>query len=83
MRTLEHDLGIQDLSECERDILCAPEWLGNSEEFDVGAVLGSSLYSRYSRPTIFRAIKSLQNAGWIEKIGSPRSGTYVRVSGGS
>ena len=76
VRQLERDLGLERYSECERDIVCFGQESASDAGFDVGNLLADDSMRDYSRPTIFRGLKTLLDDQIIEKVGGPRSGVY-------
>ncbi len=76
VRQLEHDMGLARYSECERDIVCFGQDFPSEASFDVRNLLADESMRNYSRPTIFRGLKTLVDDQIIEKVGGPRSGVY-------
>ena len=65
---MESDLGLGDLNDLERRVLSAlGEGAGGlGEAVAIKHVLESNLLERYSRASIYRSLKSLEEAGFIE-----------------
>jgi predicted HTH transcriptional regulator len=74
---MERSMGLEDLTSVERDIYYAA--------FDIAAqdqpvrttnLLSHILMENVSRPTFFRALKSLVNKGYLLQCASSRRGVY-------
>jgi len=65
---MESDLGLGDLNDLERRVLTALGQGTDGEGQDVAIrhVLESNLLGRYSRASIYRSLKSLEEAGFIK-----------------
>ena len=79
IRMLLHDmetkLGIAHLKHIERDVLYAIENLSeNSQIIAARDILEHDLIRSVSRPTIYRALKTLQNENFIERSSGYASG---------
>ena len=70
---LEHDLGLDNLGQIERKVLLAIADVaakkGSAQTHDV---LGHSLLSSFSRPSLFRALKELTDEGKLLKVTDKR-----------
>lgn len=70
MLEIEQSLGLQDLTPVERDILYAANEIVQADEYecvDTNSLFDHTLLSGVSRPTFFRALKSLVNKGYLFK----------------
>ncbi len=75
---MEKSMGLQDLSAVERDIYYA----ASDHAVTVGAVKTTTLQDHalladVSRPTFFRALKSLQGKGYLEQCANSVRGYYI------
>lgn len=75
---MERSLGLQDLSPVERDIYYAASELSKTGD-DVRTVglIEHTLLESVSRPTFFRALKSLVGKGYLSQCNSANRGRYV------
>jgi len=78
MLGMERSLGLQELSSVERDIYYAANELAE----DAGGVqtiglLEHALIAGISRPTFFRALKSLVHKGYLSHCRNVERGRYV------
>lgn len=76
--SMEKSMGLQDLSAVERDIYYA----ASDHAVTVGAVKTTALQDHalladVSRPTFFRALKSLQGKGYLEQCANSVRGYYI------
>lgn len=83
MLEMERAMGLQDLSAVERDIYYA---VADLSDTPAGArtvrILDHTLVSGVSRPTFFRALKSLVSKGYVAQCGSSsRSGYCIKRAG--
>jgi hypothetical protein len=70
---LEADLGISDMSEIERKVLLSlSDVYGQAGVATTGAVLSHPMLSTFSRPSLFRALKTLEAAGKVTKMTEKR-----------
>ncbi len=78
MMSMERSLGLQDLSAVERDIYYAASELSQKGR-DVRTVglIEHSLLESVSRPTFFRALKSLVTKGYLSQCHSVNRGRYL------
>jgi hypothetical protein len=77
MLEMEHSLGLQDLTSVERDLYYAVADLAEpASGARTNTILDHSLMSQVSRPTFFRALKSLVGKGYIEQCGTATRGRY-------
>ena len=75
---MEHALGLQDLSPVERDIYYAASELSEThQEVRTVGLIEHSLLESVSRPTFFRALKSLVSKGYLSQCSSVNRGRYV------
>lgn len=75
---MERSLGLQELSPVERDLYYAASEL--SEDFRQVRTVGlieHSLLTDVSRPTFFRALRSLVSKGYLSQCSSENRGCYV------
>ncbi|WP_372572701.1 hypothetical protein [Ruegeria jejuensis] len=77
LQSMERSLGLQDLSPVERDVYYAASEISKSDE-EVRTVLliEHSLLQTVSRPTFFRAVKSLVNKGYLSHGRASNRGRY-------
>lgn len=75
---MEKSLGLQDLSPVERDIYYAASDLSDQAEGcrTVG-LIEHALLADISRPTFFRALKSLVQKGYLSPSESSARGKYI------
>ncbi len=79
MLEMEKSLGLQELSEVERDILCAASEIAQTELSDYAStshLMNHTLVSGVSRPTFFRALSSLVKKGHLSKNEEDSRGYY-------
>ncbi|MEX0349265.1 MAG: hypothetical protein AB3N15_07535 [Paracoccaceae bacterium] len=78
LQSMERSLGLQNLSPVERDIYYAASEISKSDE-EVRTVLliEHSLLQTVSRPTFFRALKSLVNKGYLSQGRASNRGRYL------
>lgn len=79
VRELERDLGLARYTECERDIICFGQRPVGEVGFEVSQLLEDDFMQSYSRPTVYRGLKTLVDAGVLQRIGSVGSGSYRLV----
>jgi len=78
MLEMERSLGLQDLSAVERDIYYAAIELSNTlNNVKTINLLDHALVVRVSRPTFFRALKSLVARGYLIPAQETRRGQYI------
>lgn len=75
---MEKSMGLQELSSVERDIYYA----ASDHAISTGAVKTTvlqdhTLLTNVSRPTFFRALKSLQSKGYLEQCKNSTRGYYI------
>lgn len=75
---MEQSMGLQELSSVERDIYYA----ASDHAISAGAVKTTALQEHallvnVSRPTFFRALKSLQGKGYLEQCRNSTRGYYI------
>ena len=76
LQSIELELGIEDFSECERNIIAVMTDQSDEKIFTTADISMDELLRNHSRPTIFRSIASLIDRGLIERIGQTKSGVY-------
>ncbi|MFC3613861.1 hypothetical protein ACFORG_08845 [Lutimaribacter marinistellae] len=78
MMSMERSLGLETLSPVERDIYYAANELSEEGEYirTVG-LIEHTLLESVSRPTFFRALKSLVQKGYLSQCDSANRGRYV------
>ncbi|MFA3920364.1 hypothetical protein [Ruegeria hyattellae] len=78
LQSMERSLGLQELSPVERDVYYAASEISKSDE-EVRTVLliEHSLLQTVSRPTFFRALKSLVNKGYLSQGRASNRGRYL------
>ena len=79
---MEHDLGLGDLSQNERDVFYAvvsvieanssPEGVAKSED-----IKSNLLVQGMTQPTFHRSLKVLLDAGLIERAENTKAGSYI------
>jgi len=75
---MERSMGLEDLSTVERDIYYAATDLAeNNHGVRTTGLLAHSLMENVSRPTFFRALKSLVNKGYLSQSSTSRRGVYM------
>ncbi len=78
MRGMEYSMGLEDLTTVERDIYCAAsELAASSEGAETVHMLEHVLVTNVSRPTFFRALKSLVNKGYLSNRDEACRGCYT------
>ncbi|WP_254440692.1 hypothetical protein [Ruegeria sp. HKCCA6837] len=78
MQSMERTLGLEKLSPVERDIYYAAEELSKSDqEVRTFGLIEHTLVQSVSRPTFFRALKSLVEKGFLSQSGSANRGRYI------
>jgi DNA-binding MarR family transcriptional regulator len=78
LRDMEREMGLRDLTPSEYDIICAAVDLEkNSQSLTTAALLEHKLVVGVSRPTFFRALKSLLGRGFLDHAEDAKRGSYV------
>jgi hypothetical protein len=78
MLSMERTLGLQDLSAVERDVYCAADELAQKHgKVQTTGLLGHSLVADVSRPTFYRALKSLVKKGYLCSSDKVPRGQYI------
>ncbi|MGR3290910.1 MAG: hypothetical protein ACU0C9_06895 [Paracoccaceae bacterium] len=78
MLEMERSLGLQELSAVERDIYYAATDLSDVERgVSTNSLLDHALVMGVSRPTFFRALKSLAHKGYLVPSKTAGRGRYV------
>ncbi|NKW92223.1 hypothetical protein HGD87_06760 [Rhodobacteraceae bacterium R_SAG9] len=82
MMSMENALGLNDLSKVERDVYCAAcELTDESGRVRTMDMLEHTFVLDVSRPTFFRALKSLLKKGLLSNSGEEGRGWYyVKVT---
>ena len=76
--SMEDALGLEDLSAVERDIYYAASDLSQSVTgVRTTGLLSHDLVKNISRPTFFRALKSLVSKGYLSQSNASRRGVYL------
>ncbi|UWQ84775.1 hypothetical protein [Leisingera caerulea] len=75
---MEQALGLEDLSAVERDVYYAASDISDRHDgFRTVGLLKHSLVAGISRPTFFRALKSLVQKGYLSPSDTSDRGKYV------
>ncbi|MCE8514211.1 hypothetical protein KBY24_20195 [Ruegeria pomeroyi] len=78
LHSMERTLGLQDLSPVERDIYYAASELSeNDRRVRTVGLIEHALLETVSRPTFFRALKSLVNKGYLTQCSTMNRGCYL------
>ena len=78
MQSMERTLGLEELSPVERDIYYAAEELSKTNvEVRTFGLIEHTLVQSVSRPTFFRALKSLVAKGYLSQSGSANRARYI------
>lgn len=76
--SMEHEVGLDVLSEGQRDVYYAACLSADSRYLVQSDDLRSHpMLNRIPRSTFFRLLKELVSCGYLAPAGSPRSGQYV------
>jgi DNA-binding IscR family transcriptional regulator len=76
---MEQELGLQELSHFEKQVLLAVvDCASNAGGAQLADIQNHKLTQEISRPSLFRALKQLEETGQIEKLGGKR-GRYVAI----
>lgn len=76
--SMEHEVGLDVLSEGQRDVYYAACLSSDSRNLVQSDDLRSHpMLNRIPRSTFFRLLKELVSCGYLAPAGSPRSGQYV------
>lgn len=82
MLEMEYSLGLQELSAVERDVYYAVADLSSAQAgAKTTSLLGHTLISGVSRPTFFRALKSLVGKGYVAQCATASRGRYCITQG--
>jgi hypothetical protein len=77
---LEADLGISEMSEIERKVLLSlSDVYAKAGVAATGGVISHPMLSKFSRPSLFRALKALEAAGKVTKVTNKR-GYYAPIT---
>lgn len=75
--SMEQSLGLEDLSTVERDIYYAASDLATGHRgVRTTGLISHDLLKNVSRPTFFRALKSLVQKGYLSQSANNRRGIY-------
>ncbi|MCA0960714.1 hypothetical protein [Salipiger bermudensis] len=79
LRKLERDVGLEDLSRTERDVLLAAHSLTScvDDEISTEQIRKHSLLEPVAQATLYRAIRTLLGYGLLEQTGQSRGRNYV------
>lgn len=78
MLDMEHTMGLQDLSTVERDVYyAASDCMNASDSVRTNRIREHVIVASMSRPTFFRALKSLVGKGYLEQSDSASRGRYL------
>lgn len=79
LRELERDVGLQDLSRTERDVLLAAHSLSHRPGDIVSSeqLRGHALLEPVAQATLYRAIRKLLGLGLLERAADTRARSYV------
>ena len=76
---MEQELGLEELSHFEKQVLLAVvDCASETEGARLSAIQSHKLTQEISRPSLFRALKQLEETGQIEKLEGKR-GRYVAI----
>ena len=74
---MEDDLGLSDLGNIEKRVLLSiVEFYGKNGVASTSEILAHPLLNAFSRPSLFRALKILEETGKISKV-SDKRGFYA------
>ena len=77
---MEQELGLEELSHFEKQVLLAiVDCASNDNGAKLADIQNHQLTQEISRPSLFRALKQLEETGQIEKLEGKR-GRYVAVN---
>ena len=75
---MERAMGLQELSSAERDVFYAASDIAEFEEkIQTTGLMNHTLVTDISRPTFFRALKSLVEKGYLSHFSNRTRGLYV------
>ena len=75
---MERAMGLQELSSAERDVFYAASDTAEFEEkIQTTGLMNHTLVTDISRPTFFRALKSLVEKGYLSHCSKRTRGLYV------
>ena len=79
LRKLERDVGLEDLTRTERDVLLAAHSLTScvDDEISTEQIRKHSLLEPVAQATLYRAIRTLLGYGLLERTGRSRGRNYV------
>ncbi len=78
MLAMERSLGLEELSPAERDIFyAATELARETGNVQTTGLMEHALVANISRPTFFRALKSLVEKGYLSSCRNAGRGRYV------
>ncbi|MDC0343708.1 helix-turn-helix domain-containing protein [bacterium] len=77
---MEQELGLEELSHFEKQVLLAVvDCASEADSAQLADIQKHKLTQEISRPSLFRALKQLEETGQIERLGGKR-GRYVAVN---
>ncbi|MFV0513277.1 MAG: hypothetical protein ACK5MY_06540 [Jhaorihella sp.] len=75
---MERAMGLQELSSAERDVFYAASDIAKSEDnIQTTGLMRHTLVTDISRPTFFRALRSLVEKGYLSHCRNRTRGLYV------
>ncbi len=78
MISMEKSLGLDQLSPIERDVYCAAnELAATCDQVKTTSLIAHDLMADVSRPTFFRALKSLVDKGYLSSRTNAPRGSYM------
>ena len=78
MLDMESSMGLRELSTVERDVYyAASDFPDTSDGVRTNTIRAHAIVASMSRPTFFRALKSLVGKGYLEQSGSASRGRYL------
>lgn len=78
MLGMERSMGLQELSTAERDIYYAASDISETQDrIQTTGLMEHALVADISRPTFFRALKSLVNKGYLSHCANRSRGLYI------
>lgn len=70
LHDMEKELGLSDLSDTDRRVLLSIQDLSNKQtQVETNQILDHRFLETVSRPTVFRSLKKLLDAGYAKKSG--------------
>ena len=82
LEEMEQDLGLEALSEVEKNVYLAAQALkSNIGRVETKQIQAHSFTQNMSRPTFFRALKSIEAKGFISRADSKKVGVFEVMEG--